>query len=567
MRNNFMSLNLVRFILPSIVGLGLAVSQLQAAVTISVAAEKLTDPGGQAMAVSGILVLVADADDNGFGGPSDTAFVQGDDVLLGVWDIASGGGNAPGAFLGETNVTLSGNLGAGDKLAVMWFPTLAASNPIENTSPGASVPFGMYTIAGTPQSGGNEWVVPADGPLVAISLRFITTDATALGFAGLSDPSEGVASQLTPGTGPTAPSGVAGAASGAGKIVVTWTDNSSDETGFRIERREGANGAWGLVGSVAAGVSMFDDTNSVQSGKSYYYRVVALRDASWSAYSELSAEVISAAASARFTNISTRAMVGTGDEILIASFQVTGGPLRIYTRVQGPNLAGSGITNFLADPTVKIVPFGQIDNVIKANDNWKDDESELLGIVPAGVLPKADAEAAMIVNLTTGGLYSIVVSGVGNSVGVANVELYEFRDPAEPNPGKLSNLSVRAPVGTGDDILIASFQVTGDAPQRIYASAGGQRLESFGITNFLPDSIMRLVPAGSIDNIIKENDNWKDDQSEITGIVPNGVIPKFDPESALVVTLPQNALYSVVIRGVDDVTGFANVELYDFPQP
>ena len=69
---------------------------------------------------------------------------------------------------------------------------------------------------------------------------------------------------------------------------------------------------------MGAGITMFDDL-TVGSQEAYIYRVVALRDNSLSDYSDESSEVTSAGLTARFTNLSNRALVGTGDDILISS--------------------------------------------------------------------------------------------------------------------------------------------------------------------------------------------------------------------------------------------------------
>ena len=155
----------------SLVGVCLLSVQIQASVSFTISAERLQDPGGIDMAKSGVLVLVADTNGNGFQGPSSTSFVTGDDHMIGKWDIAAGGGNAPGAFQGTTGaVSFSGDWGEGDPLAIYWFPTLDASSE----APGEAVPYGMYekgTLDNT-----DPWTTPADGTS-GHRLIFLTTDA------------------------------------------------------------------------------------------------------------------------------------------------------------------------------------------------------------------------------------------------------------------------------------------------------------------------------------------------------------------------------------------------------
>ena len=407
-------------------------------------------------------------------------------------------------------------------------------------------------------------------PFAAISIRFITTDATSLGFGGSSPASEGEASNVTPGVGPAAPSGIAAAVDGLA-IGVTWTDNATDETGYRVERSVDGSGVWSIIAELGAGANSHSD-DTVEGSTSYLYRVLAVRGPSQSAYDTLADAVDSPAASARFTNLSTRALVETGDNILIASFQLSDGPLRIYSRVAGPALANSGIQNFLADPVMELRRVSD-NELVASNNDWKindvDQSSQQADIEATFIPPGNDVESALIANLDTPGLYSIVVRGVNDVTGFANVEVYEYADPNEANPGKLTNLSTRARVGTGDDILIASFQVTGDAPQRMYARAAGPSLANAGITEFLADPDLELRRF-SDNELLSSNDNWKvndsDQSSQQTEIEATFIPPSDDNESALIATLDQNALYSLIIRGVNDGVGFSNAEVYDYPE-
>ncbi|MDA0348286.1 MAG: fibronectin type III domain-containing protein [Verrucomicrobia bacterium] len=550
-----MSHKTLKLSLFSLLSVTILVSQLSAAITINVTAEKLKDPGGFDMATTGVVALVADIGTPGFSGPSGTA-LEGDDFLVAAWNIASSGGNVPGAFLGSTgSISFSGDWAEGDDLALYFFPTLTLTNPPASA---AAVPYGMFRVTAANLDGTDLWVTPPDGTL-AINLKVITTDATALG-TGTTPAADGLADGVTTGTPPAAPTGIAAAVNGL-TLNVTWTDNASDETGYRIERSLNGSGIWTILDTLAPGVTLFVDS-TVASNTAYLYRVIALRPPSQSAYNTTATATTSATGSGRFNNLSTRALVGTGDEILIASFRVDGGPLRIYLRVGGPDLEAAGISNFLANPTMEL---RKVDGnvLIKSNDDWKTTQFEVEGVVPGGLVPKFDVDPAMVVNLPDPGNYSVIVRGVGDTIGFANVELYEFKDPAEPNSGKLTNISVRALVGTVDEILIASFRVAGDASQGIYSRIAGPDLEASGIPNFLADPTAQLFKIGDL-IAIKTNNDWKDDESEIVGTVPGGFIPKFEVDPAMVVRLTQNESYSVVVRGVNDTTGFAVVELFDF---
>lgn len=59
------------------------------------------------------------------------------------------------------------------------------------------------------------------------------------------------------------------------EIIVTWTDATTDETGFKVERRQGA-GAWTAIALPAANATLYKDTG-LTAGATYEYRVSAER--------------------------------------------------------------------------------------------------------------------------------------------------------------------------------------------------------------------------------------------------------------------------------------------------
>ncbi len=123
-------------------------------------------------------------------------------------------------------------------------------------------------------------------------------------------------------------------------------------------------------------------------------------------------------------NISTRGLVGTGDNVLIAGFFM--GPSdagRVLIRAIGPELVARGVSNSLDDPTLDL--HDQNGTMISSNDNWADTaEGE---ISASGLAPTDPAEAAILINLPANSLpYTAIVSGTNGSTGVALVEAYHL---------------------------------------------------------------------------------------------------------------------------------------------
>jgi len=82
---------------------------------------------------------------------------------------------------------------------------------------------------------------------------------------------------------PNAPSGLA-ALSGTGLVSLAWTDNSSTETGFRLERMTGTSGSWSLITTTGTNIAAYID-RAVVNGTRYTYRVRANGSDSNSAWS------------------------------------------------------------------------------------------------------------------------------------------------------------------------------------------------------------------------------------------------------------------------------------------
>lgn len=81
------------------------------------------------------------------------------------------------------------------------------------------------------------------------------------------------ASVATPQAPPSAPTGLSATAPSGTQVSLAWTDTSSNETGFRIERATGG-GAFGVLATTGANVTGYSDT-SVVSSTGYTYRVTA----------------------------------------------------------------------------------------------------------------------------------------------------------------------------------------------------------------------------------------------------------------------------------------------------
>jgi hypothetical protein len=133
----------------------------------------------------------------------------------------------------------------------------------------------------------------------------------------------------------------------------------------------------------------------------------------------------SGGANVKFTNVSTRGFVGTGDNVLIGGLIVNGtGSSDVIVRAMGPSLAQYGISNALADPTMEF--YDGNGALIAFNDNWGDDALQAEQIQQNGFAPPSHYESAMALTLSPGN-YTGIVRGKNSSVGVGLFEVYNLR--------------------------------------------------------------------------------------------------------------------------------------------
>ena len=263
----------------------------------------------------------------------------------------------------------------------------------------------------------------------------------------------------------------------------------------------------------------------------------------------------SARAISSAVNISTRMVVETGDNVLIGGFIVYGtGQKNVAVRAIGPSLPVPGA---LSDPVLEL--HDATGAIVATNDNWRSSQQDAL--IAAGLAPGNDLDAALITTLQTGN-YTVVVHGANNATGVALVEVYDL-DTGTPT-ARLGNISTRGHVLTGDNIMIGGFIIRGDLAKRTIVRARGPSLSLNGVplVGRMQDPIIELHDGNGA--LMAQNDNWRTTQE--AEIEASTIAPTDDHEAAIVATLaPGN--YTAIVRGANNTTGIALVEMYDLDQP
>jgi YVTN family beta-propeller protein len=270
-------------------------------------------------------------------------------------------------------------------------------------------------------------------------------------------------------------------------------------------------------------------------------------------------------------NISTRAFVQTGDNAMIGGFIVQGiQPKRVIIRAIGPELTRFGVPNVLADPILEL--HDSSGDLIASNDNWQHTiiggiiTSDQVGdIRNSGHAPRDRRESAIIAELPAGN-YTAIVRGVNETMGVALVEAYDLSPDSN---SLLGNISTRSFVQTGDNVMIGGFIVQGTQPKRVIVRGIGPELgvPPYNIPDALANPTLELYDG--MGTLIASNDNWRTTiiggiitSNQVRDIQSSGYAPGDRRESAIIAELSAGN-YTAILRGVNNTTGVALVEVYD----
>jgi uncharacterized repeat protein (TIGR03803 family) len=253
-------------------------------------------------------------------------------------------------------------------------------------------------------------------------------------------------------------------------------------------------------------------------------------------------------------NISTRGVAETGNNVMIGGFIIGGtGNKSVLVRAIGPSLGDPpfNLTNTLQNPTLSL--FDSTGTMIASNDDWA--QAPNAQSIPSNLQPSNSAESAILTSLPPGG-YTAIVQGVNGGTGIGLVEVFDLDSTAG---SKLTNISTRGLVGTGNDVMIGGFVVNGPNSGEVVVRAIGPSLANppFNITNALQNPTLTLFDGNG--NAFASNDNWRSTQQD--EIIGTGLQPSNDAESAIIITLlPGN--YTAIVSGVNGTIGVALIEVY-----
>jgi hypothetical protein len=254
--------------------------------------------------------------------------------------------------------------------------------------------------------------------------------------------------------------------------------------------------------------------------------------------------------------------VETGDNVGIGGFIITGtAPKHVLLRAIGPSLTQFGVPDALADPVMEL--HGPAGFATITNDNWRDNQEA--EIIATGIPPTNNLESAIIVTLDPGP-YTAILRGKNDTAGGALVEVYDLNQAAA---SKLANMSTRAFVSTGANVVIAGFILGEGGNIHILIRGLGPSLAQV-VPNPLADPTLELRDSNG--TLVDANDNCiiLPPLAPHPGSLPsNGCASFCSPgtlEACMDDLLPPGA-FTAILAGKDGGTGVGLVEIYDLGQP
>jgi cobyrinic acid a,c-diamide synthase len=150
--------------------------------------------------------------------------------------------------------------------------------------------------------------------------------------------------------------------------------------------------------------------------------------------------------------------------------------------------------------------------------------------------------------------YTALVRGANGGTGIGVVEVFDIDSGST---SMMANISTRGFVQSGQNVLIAGTIVVGPNPRKVIVRAIGPSLP---INGALADPTVELRDSNG--GLVAANDNWEESPNK-QAIIDSSIPPSDPKEAAIVQALPgNNASYTAIVRGVNDTTGIAVVEVY-----
>lgn len=276
--------------------------------------------------------------------------------------------------------------------------------------------------------------------------------------------------------------------------------------------------------------------------------------------------------SSRLINISTRGQVGTGANVMISGFVITGDtPKQVLVRAAGPTLASAfGLSGTLAAPVLTLVD--NQNRTVATNAGWSSNANAPAIVSTAarvGAFPfaAASADSAVLTTLAPGA-YTALISGTNNTTGLSIVEVYDA-DTLSNQGSRAINISTRGIAGSGQNKMIAGFVIDGASSRRVLIRAVGPTLGNapFSIGGTLAEPQLELYNSRNLPHASAGAWGLQPNADEIRSsakTVGAFDLPDGSKDAAMVVTLMPGA-WTVQVGTAGSTSGVVLVEVYALP--
>ena len=273
-------------------------------------------------------------------------------------------------------------------------------------------------------------------------------------------------------------------------------------------------------------------------------------------------------ATQRLSSISTRARVGTGDSVVIAGFIITGQESKaVLIRAVGPTLTNFAVSGAVAAPKLDLYRIGT-SAPIATNTGWTTSGNTAAITAAAArsgafALGANSADSAILTTLAPG-TYTAIMSSANNTPGIGLVEVYDLSNPLVGQ--RMVDISTRAAVGTGDNVLIAGVYVAGSVPKRVLIRAIGPGLAPY-LSGGLALPQLALF-RGTQATPVAQNAGWSvspDANAIAAASAQVAGLALTTGDAAMIVSLDPGVAYTAQVTGANGSSGIGLVEIYELP--
>lgn len=272
----------------------------------------------------------------------------------------------------------------------------------------------------------------------------------------------------------------------------------------------------------------------------------------------------------KIVNVSVRGHIGTGDDMRIMAFRLSGST-SVLMRGVGPGLADFGLSGLISNPTMRLYQFNDADDITQgstedtdsANDDYTSNaNASTIVSANAATFPAItlrSAEAASLPTLSSG-YYTVWVWDKNNATGLG----YAAIDMTDTSASaSFTHVSCRGVVKPGDGAMFGGFEITGTAgnTRKIFLRGRGASLSTWNVSGTMTDPFLRLYKftdeAKTQSELVTENDNYATSSSstEIAAYATSLLGAPLDSKDPGILVDLEPGSYTVILESVDNSTG------------